>query len=67
VLPSKYPRLVNPVSWVKIARSKSGADWTIKQVLFKGHCKELLAEKQGLTIRLQNDRLINSTKGIWLI
>ena len=49
--------------WVKITKSKAGADWTIKQVLFKGHYEELLAEKQGLVIRLQNDRLGKFSEG----
>ena len=42
--------------WAKPTNSWTRKDWTIKQVLFKGSHEGLLVEKDGVNLRLINDK-----------
>jgi len=49
--------------WIKISRSKTNNDWQIKQVLFKGCYEDLLIEKNGLVLRLLNEKFEKYVEG----
>jgi len=42
--------------WIATARTWTGNNWKIKQVLFKGCYEDLLLERKGITMRALNDQ-----------
>ncbi|MDB5010015.1 MAG: hypothetical protein JWQ06_804 [Mucilaginibacter sp.] len=42
--------------WAAVTNSWTRKDWTVKQILFKGNYEDLLLEKNGVTLRVWNNR-----------
>ncbi len=55
-LKTRAENIVIYPEWIQTARTWTGNNWKIKQVLFKGCYEDLLLERKGITLRALNDQ-----------